>query len=123
MSTIYMFVSRCFMKRSMEEKQRLLIELVIKRRESENLSIRKLAEVTGVSFATLSRLERGQGSPDDNTLVRLAKWLGEDGKHLDLPTAHVAEVHFRAAKNVDNKTIEALSAVASLLKAQYLIKK
>jgi transcriptional regulator with XRE-family HTH domain len=110
-------------KHSMKNDKDRLIELVNKKRTDADLSIRKLAEITGVSFATLSRLERGQGIPDDNTTVRLVNWLGDDAKQLDLPTAHVAEVHFRAAKNVDTQTIEALSAIASALKAKHLGKK
>jgi len=104
-----------------ENEKDKLIELVYKKRTGAGLSIRKLAEITGVSFATLSRLERSQGAPDDNTTIRLVNWLGDEAKHLDLPAAHVTEVHFLAAKNIDTKTIEALSAIASTLKARHCV--
>jgi transcriptional regulator with XRE-family HTH domain len=103
----------------MEDQKKKVIEIARTRRLREELSIRKLAEITGVSYATLSRLERGQGSPDDNTIVRLAHWLGTELDAVNMPITNIAEVHFRAAKNVDAKTIEALSSVASLVRAQH----
>src|SRR5262245_51530082 len=107
----------------MEDNKRRLVEYVRLKREAQDLSIRKLAEITGVSFATLSRLERGQGLPDDNTIARLANWLGEDATQFDLPITQVAEVHFRAGKNADARTIEALSNIAELLKARHAKRK
>ena len=38
------------------------------------LSLRGLAKETGVSYPTLSRIERGL-TPDAGSLIRLARWL------------------------------------------------
>lgn len=43
-------------------------------RAAVGLSLRQLAAGTGVSLATLSRIERGK-TPDAATLIRLARWL------------------------------------------------
>ena len=43
-------------------------------RLARGLSLRGLAAESGVSLATLSRIERGLG-PDASTLIRLARWL------------------------------------------------
>jgi transcriptional regulator with XRE-family HTH domain len=99
----------------MEEPKNDIVSLARAKRLRDGLSIRRVAELTGVSFATLSRLERGQGSPDENTIVRIVKWLGPEADQLDLPISHVADIHFRASKNIDAATIEALVAVAEAL--------
>jgi transcriptional regulator with XRE-family HTH domain len=46
-----------------------------KRRDAEGWSLRRMEEETGISAATLSRLERG-ATPDLPTIDKAAKWLG-----------------------------------------------
>jgi transcriptional regulator with XRE-family HTH domain len=99
-----------------------LIAAVRKKRQGEGLSLRKLSEQIGVSYSTLSRLESGTTAPDTNTRVRLLTWLGEDSEALGLEHEKVAAVHFRAAKNVDSKTIECLLRVSSLVRSQFATK-
>ena len=53
-----------------------LIKAMTAKRESEGLSLRRLADQTGVSFASLSRLERGEVEPDPTTRARVLNWLG-----------------------------------------------
>jgi len=101
----------------MDKETKKFIEAVIAKREAEGLSLRKLADITQVSFSTLSRLQRFEGSPDNNTKVRLVNWLGADqAARLGLKSERIASVHFRASKNVDSKTIEALMEAALILK-------
>ncbi len=95
-----------------------LVEAVKRKREREGLSIRALASIVGVSFSSLARIERGDGTPDNNSQIRLLEWLGEDGRESGLKFEDVAFVHFRANKNASSKTIQCLLKVAELLKEQ-----
>ena len=89
------------------------------RRVALGLSHRALADQTGVSFATLARLERGVGAPDANTQVRLLSWLEAHSTELPSSLEQVAEVHFRAGKNIDSRTVAALVAVAQAAQTQF----
>ncbi len=51
--------------------------LVRERRQALGVSLREAAEWTGVSFNTLSRIERG-GSASAENVVRLLRWLDQD---------------------------------------------
>jgi len=55
-----------------------LIEAVREKRERQNLSLRGLSRIVGVSFSALARLERGLGTPNTHTQDRLARWLEFD---------------------------------------------
>src|SRR5580765_8216534 len=46
-----------------------------RRREELALSLRDVANETGVSASTLSRIENGTGKPDADNIARLASWL------------------------------------------------
>lgn len=59
-----------------------LIEAMTKKRKAEKLSLRALEKICGVSFATLSRLQRGS-IPDENTILRLNDWLGLEEAELE----------------------------------------
>src|SRR5215475_15127620 len=48
---------------------------VRRRREQQKLSLRDVADQTGVSASTLSRIENGTGKPDADNIARLASWL------------------------------------------------
>src|SRR5438046_10681240 len=50
-------------------------DAVRRRRESLGLSLRDVADETGVSASTLSRIENGTGKPDADNIARLASWL------------------------------------------------
>lgn len=103
----------------MDKKTQHLLGMIEERRRELGLSLRKLADLTGVSFATLSRLERLQTEPDESTKARLANWLGTEAKHIGLHLEHVAEVHFRAGKNLDPKTVAALLHLAEHIRKTY----
>jgi transcriptional regulator with XRE-family HTH domain/Zn-dependent peptidase ImmA (M78 family) len=89
-----------------------LVEAIKKKREAEGLSIRALSGVVGISFSTLARIERGEGLPDNNSKIRLLEWLGENAEAAGLKFDNVAFVHFRAAKNVQSSTVQALLRAA-----------
>lgn len=102
----------------MHSNTKKLVTDVRKRRESLGLSLRKLAEMTGVSFATLSRLERAETEPDTNTVVRLINWLGQESENA-FESENVAEVHFRASKNIDSETVKALMTASKAIREKY----
>lgn len=97
----------------------VLVQLLKAKREREGYSIRQLSAIVGVSFSTLARIERGEGEPDNNTKIRILEWLGEDARQAGLEFDSVALVHFRARKNIDSETVQALLSVANHLKQDY----
>lgn len=103
----------------MTAKTKRLIAAQKKKREAEGLSIRRLSSVIGVSFSTLARIERGEGEPDNNSLIRILEWLGVEGRESGLSFENVALVHFRASKNVKSNTIRCLLQAADILKRNY----
>lgn len=99
-----------------EEK---LIRAVIEKRNRLGLSIRALSAQVGISFSTLARLERAAGLPDNNSKIRLLEWLGDDAQDLGLDFERAAFVHFRALKNVQSGTVQALLKAADCLKDEF----
>ncbi len=93
-----------------------LVSAIRKKRDAEGLSIRALSAVVGISFSTLARIERGEGLPDNNSKIRLLEWLGEDGEEAGLKFDNVAFVHFRAAKEVQSATVQALLRAAEAVR-------
>lgn len=51
--------------------------MVTSKRHRENLTMRQLAELTGISASTLSRIEAGH-NPDIVTFGQLCEWLRYD---------------------------------------------
>jgi len=98
-----------------------------RKREGEGLSLRDVADQTGVSASTLSRIENGTGKPDADNIARLTAWLdvpmerimsgrqhdGEDVQpvvfypHESMP--EIIEAHLRADRNLTPETAKALS--------------
>src|ERR1700756_3551082 len=100
----------------------------IKRKREENsLSLRDLANETGVSASTLSRIENGTGKPDADNIARLTSWLDMpvdrvmkmgSGSKDDVEavvyypheaTPEIVEAHLRADRNLTPDTAKALS--------------
>ena len=96
-----------------------LISALKRKRDAEGLSIRALSTIIGVSFSTLARIERGDGGPDNNSLIRILDWLGEDGREFGMSFEDVALVHFRARKNADSKTMRCLLEAAEILSSHF----
>lgn len=103
----------------MTEKTKRLISALKRKREAEGLSIRGLSSVIGVSFSTIARIEREEGKPDNNSLIRILEWLGVEGRESGLSFENAALVHFRASKNVKSSTIRCLLQVADILKSNH----
>lgn len=95
-----------------------LVSVMKRKRQAEGLSIRALSGIIGVSFSSLARIERGEGEPDNNSAIRIIEWLGQEGQDAGLALEQVAYVHFRAAKNVQSKTVQCLLAAANTLMRQ-----
>jgi transcriptional regulator with XRE-family HTH domain len=94
---------------------------VAAKRRSQNLTLRQVAEQTGVSVPTLSRVERGDHLPDRQNLLRLANWVGmrlnptaqqrrNRAVHRhDADTVEAVELHLRADRNLDGDDAAALT--------------
>lgn len=93
-----------------------LVQAVERKRKALGLSLRALANIVGVSFSSLARMERGEGEPDNNSKIRLLQWLGPDAKEAGLSFESVAFVHFRALKNIRSSTVQTLLKAAASLR-------
>ena len=110
---------------------------VRRRREQQGLSLRDVAEETGVSASTLSRIENGTGKPDADNIARLAGWLdmpiervmhGGHGSASDPKpvvyyphesTPEIVEAHLRADRHLSPETARALSELFRVAYAQF----
>ncbi|HNQ14432.1 MAG TPA: helix-turn-helix transcriptional regulator [Pyrinomonadaceae bacterium] len=107
-----------------------------RRREELGLSLRDVADVTGVSASTLSRIENGTGKPDADNIARLTNWLdmpvdrvlnkqgGSDEVEAVVyyphePTPEIVEAHLRADKNLTPETAKALSELFRVAYSQF----
>jgi transcriptional regulator with XRE-family HTH domain len=105
-----------------------LQERLVAKRRDERLSLRQVADATGVSVPTVSRVLRGH-LPERENLLRLARWvdmpIGEttatrNRNHLvhaaEVSTVQAVELHLRADKDLNGEDAEAL---ADLFKIAY----
>ena len=110
---------------------------VRRRRVQQGLSLRDVAEETGVSASTLSRIENGTGKPDADNIARLAAWLdmpiqrvmhGGHGRASDPKpvvyyphesTPEIVEAHLRADRQLSPETAKALSELFRVAYAQF----
>ena len=107
-----------------------------RRREQKALSLRDVAEETGVSASTLSRIENGTGKPDADNIARLAAWLDmpiERVMHHDRAaaeakpviyyphesTTEIVEAHLRADRHLTPQTAKALSELFRVAYTQF----
>lgn len=59
------------------------VEILLREvREEKNISLRRLAEITGISASQLSKIERQESEPTISTLVRIALALKIDIQKL-----------------------------------------
>ena len=84
-------------------------------RKHNGMSLRAVAEATGISAATLSRFESSKGNPDLATLDKLADWLQlsrsevfQAAREESLGTMGAIEVLLRADPKLDPRTAQAL---------------
>src|SRR5258705_11824970 len=108
-----------------------------RRREQLDLSLRDVANVTGVSASTLSRIENGTGKPDADNIARLTSWLdvpmerilaGRNPETIESkpivyypqePMPEIIEAHLRADKNLTPETAAALSELFRVAYTQF----
>ncbi|MFN0119831.1 MAG: helix-turn-helix domain-containing protein [Blastocatellia bacterium] len=116
-----------------------------RKREESRMSLRAVAQATGVSAATLSRIENGSVQPDADNLARLAAWLnipmervlldnrsqerlaalGGDKDSLPViyfpqePMPDIIEAHLRADRNLTPDTARALSELFRVAYSQF----
>src|SRR5919199_2813512 len=108
-----------------------------RKREELGLSLRDVADETGVSASTLSRIENGTGKPDADNIARLTAWLempiervmsgreqGDDAEQAVVyfpqePTPSIVEAHLRADRNLTPETARALSELFRVAYAQF----
>ena len=110
---------------------------VRRRREEHGLSLRDVADETGVSASTLSRIENGTGKPDADNIARLAGWLdmpiervmhaGHRSPSDPKPvvyyphesTPEIVEAHLRADRQLSPEMARALSELFRVAYAQF----
>jgi transcriptional regulator with XRE-family HTH domain len=110
---------------------------ISRRRQELSLSLRDVADKTGVSASTLSRIENGTGKPDADNIARLTAWLDMpmervlSGRHADKDTAtaviyyphestpEIVEAHLRADQNLTPETASALSELFRVAYTQF----
>jgi len=110
---------------------------VKRRREEQGLSLRDVADQTGVSASTLSRIENGTGKPDAENIARLTAWLdmpldrimasrqqNNDGAEAVVYFPHesmpeIVEAHLRADRNLSPETARALSELFRVAYTQF----
>jgi transcriptional regulator with XRE-family HTH domain len=106
-----------------------------RRREETGQSLRDVADVTGVSASTLSRIENGTGKPDADNIARLTSWLDMPIDRVMNKTAasdvepviyyphdatpEIVEAHLRADKNLTPETANALSELFRVAYKQF----
>src|SRR5882757_5153215 len=107
-----------------------------RRREELSLSLRDVADKTGVSASTLSRIENGTGKPDADNIARITSWLdmpvdrvmrsqsSEEGVEAVVyypheATPEIVEAHLRADKKLSSETAKALSELFRVDYAQF----
>src|SRR5205814_8258015 len=96
-----------------------------RRREQQGMSLRDVADETGVWASTLSRIENGTGKPDADNIARLTAWLNmpmervmsgraddADGSKAVVyfpqeATPDIVEAHLRADRNLTEETAKA----------------
>ena len=109
---------------------------VRRKRQESGLSLRDVANETGVSASTLSRIENGPGKPDVDNIARLTAWLdvpmerilggqntSEEAKAVVYypreSTPEIVEAHLRADRNLTSDTAAALSELFRVAYAQF----
>ena len=107
-----------------------------RKREQLSASLRDVADATGVSASTLSRIENGTGKPDADNIARLTTWLdvpmerilgsrsdGEETRAVVYfpreSTPEIVEAHLRADRNLTSETASALSELFRVAYAQF----
>jgi len=112
-----------------------------RKREEASLSLRDVADETGVSASTLSRIENGTGKPDADNIARLTAWLNMPMERImsgrpqvepgdaAAPVIYfpqeampdIVEAHLRADRNLSPETAKALSELFRVAYTQFSV--
>jgi transcriptional regulator with XRE-family HTH domain len=96
-------------------------EKVKELRESRNISLRRLSEITGLSKTTLSDLENGVKNPSFETVEKIARAFNLTTAKFLSETESTEEL-VEAAKNSGSDLLEGLSKSEELIKTLYRAK-
>jgi transcriptional regulator with XRE-family HTH domain len=102
---------------------KILGDYLRRTRQKRKLRLRQVYDATGISIASLSRIERGaSGGVESGTLIKLCEWMGvpverfketpqapQISKRKSESTPDLVELHLRADKKLDKQTAEALA--------------
>lgn len=109
-------------------------DAIHRKRDELRMGLRAVADATGVSASTISRIENGTCQPSTENIVRLAEWLRmpmerfigvrdpeneQTAPVIYYPqeaTPDIVEVHLRADRNLSP---EAASALAEMFRVAY----
>lgn len=109
-------------------------DAIRRKRDELKMGLRAVADATGVSASTISRIENGTCQPSTENIVRLAEWLhmpmerfistrdreGDEGTPViyfpQEATPDIVEVHLRADRNLSP---EAAAALAEMFRVAY----
>lgn len=109
-------------------------DAIRRKRDEMRMGLRAVADATGVSASTISRIENGTCQPSTENIVRLAEWLrmpmerfigvrdrenDENAPVIYYPyeaTPDIVEVHLRADRNLSS---EAAAALAEMFRVAY----
>ena len=110
-----------------------------RRRRELGMSLRDVADKTGVSASTLSRIENGTGKPDADNIARLTLWLEvpmerilghpSDESNAEKAvvyyphesTPEIVEAHLRADRTLTPETAAALSELFRVAYKQFSV--
>ena len=81
------------------------------KRVHNSLSLRDLSRIVGISFATLSRIERGAGTPTPGVMNRLERWLSTGAGSSPTQRSRKAESWF---VGIDRRLAEIEKRLAAL---------
>jgi len=102
-------------------------EILNIKKEKEKLSLRDIAQETGVSIATLSRFLKKEAVPETKTVTLLTDWLklephelftsGEEqnNSNLAISTIDIVVNHIKSDKNLSPTDAETLSETIKML--------
>ena len=93
------------------------------RNKRGNEGLRETTREIGISPATLSRVESGK-LPDIETFKKICIWMkidaGEVLGTVEKPKTQIPMVHLKAKKNLNEKTVKALSEMIIVTKQMFM---
>lgn len=82
------------------------------RNENDNITLRELSNITGISFSHLSKIERGEHIPSKTTLNILAEKLDLDKDKLYLMSGYAPSDNFDNIADEEEKRLYIMRKIA-----------